>query len=331
VDLEAFVAVHSGEWVELERLVSRRRLTGAEADRLVTLYQRTATHLSAVRSSAPDPVLLGRLSSLVARARAKLTGSSESAWRDVARLFVVSFPAAVYRLRWWYLWVTLTFLVVATAAGAWLVSDPAVQASLLTDEEARRYVETDFEAYYSSNPPASFGAQVWTNNAWIAALCVTFGITGVAVPYVLWQNAVGVGLAGGLMVANDRGSLFFGLILPHGLLELTAVFVAAAAGLKIFWAWVDPGPRSRSRAVAEEGRALFTVAMGLVVVLAVSGVIEAFVTPSPLPTWARITLGALVWLAFLAYVGVLGGRAVRAGETGDLAADQAGEHVPVSG
>jgi hypothetical protein len=71
--------------------------------------------------------------------------------------------------------------------------------------------------------------------------------------------------------------------------------------------------------------------MGLVVVLAVSGVIEAFVTPSPLPTWARITLGALVWLAFLAYVGVLGGRAVRAGETGDLAADQAGEHVPVSG
>ena len=86
VDLEAFEAVHAGEWAELDALVRRRRLTGAETDRLVTLYQRTATHLSQVRSAAPDPVLVGRLSTLVARARGRLTGSGESAWRDVAPL-----------------------------------------------------------------------------------------------------------------------------------------------------------------------------------------------------------------------------------------------------
>src|SRR5699024_11669474 len=67
--------------------------------------------------------------------------------------------------------------------------------------------------------------------------------------------------------SSDLGHLdvFFGLILPHGLMELTAIFIAAAAGLKLFWAWVSPGPRTRSRALAEEGRALFTVALGLVV------------------------------------------------------------------
>jgi uncharacterized membrane protein SpoIIM required for sporulation len=331
VDLDAFVSVHSDEWAELERLVGRRRLSGTEADRLVLLYQRAATHLSAVRSAAPDPALVGRLSSLVARARSRLTGTREPAWRDVARFAVVSFPAALWRIRWWTAGVTAAFLVVAFAVGAWVAGDPAVQATMGSDAEIRQLVEADFAAYYSSNPATSFAARVWTNNAWIAAQCVAFGITGIWVVWVLLQNALNVGAVGGLMAANDGADVFFGLILPHGLLELTAVFVAAAAGLKVFWAWVDPGPRSRSRALAEEGRALMTVAMGLVVVLLVSGVIEGFVTPSPLPTWARIAIGALALLAFLAYAGVLGRRAVRAGETGDVRAEHAGDTLPTAG
>jgi len=71
--------------------------------------------------------------------------------------------------------------------------------------------------------------------------------------------------------------------------------------------------------------------LGLVLVLAISGVIEAFVTPSPLPTWARIGIGVVAEAAFLTYVFTLGRRAVRAGETGDLAADLVGDSLPVAG
>ena len=58
--------------------------------------------------------------------------------------------------------------------------------------------------------------------------------------------------------------------------------------------------------------------MGLVVVLLVSGVLEAFVTPSGLPTWARITIGVLAEVAFFAYVFVVGRRAAARGVTGDV-------------
>ena len=57
---------------------------------------------------------------------------------------------------------------------------------------------------------------------------------------------------------------------------------------------------------------------GLVVVLLISGIIEAFVTPSGLPTWARIGIGALAEALFFAYVFVLGRRSAAEGEDGDL-------------
>ena len=135
-------------------------------------------------------------------------------------------------------------------------------------------------------------------------------------------------VSAGLMISHDKGGLFFSLITPHGLLELTAVFVAGGVGLRLFWSWVEPGDRSRPQAIAREGRTAGTVALGLVAVLLVSGVIEAFVTPSGLPTWARIGIGVLAEAAFLTYVFTLGRWAVRRGEIGDLAAQDVGDVVP---
>jgi uncharacterized membrane protein SpoIIM required for sporulation len=331
VDLDAFVAVHQQEWERLDALSRRRRPSGAEADELVELYQRVATHLSMIRSASPDAALAGRLSTTLARARAAVTGGHEPLLRELARLATVSFPAALWRSRWWTAGAAAFTVVTSLAVGAWVAGNPAVQASIAGDAEIRQLVQNDFEAYYSEFAATSFAARVWTNNAWVAALCIAIGVTGVGVVWVLAQNALNLGTIGGLMAANGRLDLFFGLITPHGLLELTAVFAAAGAGLQLFWAWIDPGPRPRGRAMAEEGRAMVTVALGLVVVLLVSGVIEAFVTPSPLPTPARIGIGVLAWAAFCGYAAVLGRRAARAGETGDLRAELAADVRPVSG
>ncbi len=72
------------------------------------------------------------------------------------------------------------------------------------------------------------------------------------------------------------------------------------------------------------------MAIGLALVLFVSGAVEGFVTPSGLPTWARITIGVVAELAFLAYVHILGGRAARAGESGDLEASGRSADVPTA-
>ncbi|HWL98677.1 MAG TPA: stage II sporulation protein M [Nocardioidaceae bacterium] len=320
MDLDAFVAANEPTWKRLEQLVQRhRRLTGAEVDELVDLYQRTATHLSVVRTASGDGVLVGSLSSLVARARSAVIGAHAPAWRELVRFFTVSFPVAAYQARRWWFGAAVASLLVAYVVGAWVVANPDVQASMGTPEEVRQLVQRDFADYYSQDPAASFAGQVWVNNAWVSLQVIASAILlGLPIPYILFTNVVNVGAIGGLMTAHGKGDVFWGLILPHGLLELTAVFLAAGAGMRLGWTVIDPGPRPRLEAVAEQGRAVISVGLGLVVVLLVSGLIEAVITPSGLPTWARIGVGVAAEVIFLAYVTVLGRRALAAGETGDL-------------
>ncbi|NWL34984.1 stage II sporulation protein M [Paenarthrobacter nitroguajacolicus] len=325
MDIDAFSAVHGDKWSRLHFLAHKRRLTGAEADELLRLYQTVSGHLSLIRSVAPETGLSASLSAALAQARTRFTGARSNFMEDLARFFVISLPAAFYRIRWLTMWCGLAFVLVAGAYALWIGTSPeALRAVASSDAKVQQYVEEDFIDYYSENPAASFAGLVWTNNAWISAQAVAFGITGFWVPFILFMNAQGLGIAAGLFLATGKMDIFFSYILPHGLMELTAVFIACAAGLKIFWAMVRPGPRKRLQAVADEGRSLITIALGLVLVLLVSGIVEGFVTPSPLPVWAKITIGALVLAGYWAYTLVLGGKAVRAGVTGDMDDNDAG-------
>ena len=331
MDLDAYTAAHRGQWERLDRLAASRRLTGREADELIELFQTGSAQLSAITSAAGDTVQGERLSLSLSRARLRFTGASDNPLRGIPRFFVAQLPAALHRLRWMTLAVAVATIGIAVLLASWINGDHSVLGALANQADLKQLVDRDFVDYYRENPAASFTGQVWTNNAWVAAQCIAFGITGIYPALVITQNAVNVGIDAAAMFAYGKGDVFFSFVLPHGMLELTSVFVAAAAGFRIFWAWVAPGPRTRSRSLAEEGRALFIVAIGLTLSLFISGIIEGFVTPSQLPVWAKLVIGAAALLTFLAYMLVVGGRAVRAGETGDLGAADRGATQLVAG
>jgi len=332
VDLDAYIAVHTAEWQRLEQLVRRTRsLRGSEVDELVDLYQRVATHLSVLQSAGNDPALVARLSSLIAGARSAVAGTRQATWREAKDLLLVDFPAVVYRARWWWLGAMAGSILLAVAMGVYVDTHPEVLAQLIDKEDLDALVNNGFADYYTQAPAQDFAGKVFTNNALIAAACVLLGVfLGLPVLYVLLQNSLNVGIAGGLLADRGRLDLFFGLILPHGILELTAVFVAAGLGLKLGWTVVDPGRRTRSAALAEEGRSLVTATIGLALTLFVSGVIEAFVTPSGWSTTTRIGIGVVAEIFFLLWIFVLGRRAANAGRTGDIDASLRGDAAPTA-
>ena len=121
-----------------------------------------------VRTSAPDAGLIAHLSSVLARARHRTVGTRATTWRGVRDFFTQRFPAALYRLRWWWLGTLAANVVVTGVMMWWLLGNPAVEQSLLTPDEVDQLVRNDFEGYYSEYAASHFAAQVWINNAWVA-------------------------------------------------------------------------------------------------------------------------------------------------------------------
>ena len=331
MDLDAYSAAHRAEWDRLAVLAGQRRLSGREADELIDLYQASSAHLAEIKSTIGETVQGDHISLALAKARLRFTGTPTNPWRQVTLFFANQLPAALYRVRWLTIAVTVGFLLVATLYGVWYATTPGLLDSIAPYEVRRQYAEQDFVAYYSESSEGGFTAQVWTNNARIAALTIAFGITGVGPLGILFVNAQGTGISGAVMAEFGRLDEFFLFIAPHGQLELYAIFLAGAAGLMIFWAWIAPGARTRRQALAEDGRAFFTLVVGLALALLLSGIVEGFVTRQPWPWPLKIGIGTAALALFLGYQWGVGRRAARAGETGDVEEFDAGAREIVAG
>jgi uncharacterized membrane protein SpoIIM required for sporulation len=167
-------------------------------------------------------------------------------------------------------WIVMQVWIATSPEAFDLTGDPAVTES---------YIENDLEAYYSSQPAQNFAGQVFLNNVRVAILAFAAGaLFCVLTAFILVHNGANAGVAGGLFTHVGEWERFWGLILPHGLLEISAVIVAG-------------------------------VVIGLVIAFAVAGLIEGFVTGRPWPTSIRVGIGTIAFLAFWGWTIIYGRRA----------------------
>jgi uncharacterized membrane protein SpoIIM required for sporulation len=243
--------------------------------------------------------------------------------RTLATFFASTFPAAIYVSRRFIALAAALFFIPAIVVLLWLVNSPEALDASASPEERQIYAEEQFESYYSNQPSAQFATFVGFNNITVSFLAFAGGAAAM-IPgaYLLVSNGVALGQAGAWMTTEGHAGTFWTLIAPHGLLELTSIVLAGAAGLRLGWTLLVPGDdRTRSEAMREEGRRAGSIVLGLVACFGVAALIEGFVTGSALPIEVKVAIGALLWALFVLYVIVLGREAVAAGSTGML-----GEH-----
>jgi uncharacterized membrane protein SpoIIM required for sporulation len=324
VDIDLFIARNSPSWERLAQLTAQARrgmsrLEPAEIDELVSLYQRASSHLSHARTAYDDPGLTMRLTMLVSQASGLIYRGRSRPGRAVRDFFAWRFPAAVYQSGRFLAVSAALLLVPAIAMGVWLAnSDEALELSA-PDAVREAYLEEDFEEYYSSDSAVNFATQVTVNNIQVAIQAFAGGIVFcIPTAFVLVFNGLNIGVAGGQFAAVGEQAKFFGLILPHGLLELTAIVIAGAAGLRMGWAIIAPGDRSRGEALGAEARRSVVIVLGLIVAFAVAGFIEGFITGRGAPTALRIAIGVVAEVAFLAWIVIQGRTATARGLTGEI-------------
>ncbi len=327
MDVYAYVKTRMPDWDRLSQLTGKRVSDGRECDEFYRLYLQTSSDLAKIRSRAPDPQAVLFLSAVLARARVRMTTEVMSVKDALARFLLRTLPLSVYRLRWLTLAVALSFLAVSAAAFLTYVFCPQLLSELGTPHTLDEYARHAFKSYYSVYPNSEFAAMVWTNNALIAVSAIVGGFTGIVPVSVLWTNAVAIGQAGAIMHSRGALDVFFGLILPHGIPELCAVFVAGAAGLKIFWVLAVPGNMPRAAALGKEGRQTLLTVFALTGLLFLAGMTEGFVTPSALPWAVKMLCGFFIFVLFWCWVTVFGRRACKAEESADIS--QAGPEASV--
>ena len=324
MDIDSYIARNQPSWDRLGALTGRARhrvadLQPPELDELVQLYQRTSAQLSYARTYFNDASLNNRLTRLVADASGVIYGKRTRSWQTIRQFFAVSFPAAVWDSRRFIGIGVALFFVPALAMGVWLTHDQRALDASATPQQRSEYVNERFEQYYSNQPHALFFTEVTTNNIMVSFLAFAGGaLFCVFGAYLLIQNGLALGQAASWMITEGDALRFFGLILPHGLLELSAICIAGGTGLRLGWALIAPGDRTRGEALGEQGRRSVVVVLGLMTMFLAAGTIEGFVTGSGLAPWARVTIGVVAWTTFMAYLIIKGRAAAARGFTGEL-------------
>lgn len=324
MDMDAYSARHRPTWNRLRELNRKRRLDGEEIDELVGLYQRTSSDLATLTSTVTDPDLVFELTRIIQDTRGRISGASQGIIKSLRYFFTLTVPLALYRLGPLFLATLVFSLFIAVFTGFWVYNHPEIMASHGTDLDLKQYAQEAFIAYYSNYPAPDFMAQVWTHNAAIALTIVATFITGVYPVISLVQNFAQIGASGAILAKYGDIKVFFGLITPHGILELSCIVLATALSLRLFWAIFVPGPLPRAHAFAKIGRELLPVALALIMLLAISGIEEAFLTPSPLLPLVKVFIAVVVYALIVSWVVVFGHRAKKLGLTGDLAAERGG-------
>jgi uncharacterized membrane protein SpoIIM required for sporulation len=305
--IDRFIDTHQAEWARLAALSMTarrgpRQLEPGELDELVALYQRVSGHLARARTAYADPALHARLTSVVAEANAAIYGGRPRARASLRRFATETFPTAMWESRR-YLAVAAAWLFVpAIAIGWWLQGSEQALDAAVSPADRAALLESEFVDYYSQAPAEQFSTLVLTNNIRVSLVAFALGcllcLPGIA---ILAYNGLNIGVVGAVFVDAGEPGTFFGHIAPHGFLELTAIAVTAAAGLRVGWAMIAPGDRRRGDAVAAEGRAAVVLVLGCIPVFVVAGIIEGFVTPAPVPLGLRAFVGFLAWVAFMTF------------------------------
>jgi uncharacterized membrane protein SpoIIM required for sporulation len=308
MDIDSFIQHYRPEWERLEQAVAKgtgglAKRTGPEIDDLVRLYLRASSHLAEVRTRYKDPRLEAYLNRVVGVAHSALYGSKARSGREMLRLFGPRYREAARRTLPFILVAAVVMVVVSGVLDVWVAGSREAQAGVVPPF-ARDAVQRAGGHHPSLGvAPAGLSTFIFVHNVQVALLSFLTGLAfGIGSIFFVAQNAVILGTLAGAYQAAGKAGIFWPLILPHGLLELTAICIAAGAGLRIGWSLIEPGDRTRGQSLVAESRDAVFVMLGVVPAFGVAAVIEGFITPSGVSPAVSITLGVVVWAAYVMLV-----------------------------
>ena len=315
----AIVMTRSPRWIVFAAQLSTAQRRGlrsfneTQVREFVEEYRALSVDLARLRtatrgSSSDDLFYLGRL---VTGAHNLLYRDRRNTFREIARFIALDVPAEVRRS---VVPIALgAAFLFGPAAIAWtaVVRNPAVASTFIPTSMLDRAEEGVERAKHQTGyipDPEVFrplmASRIIANNVQVTFAVFAFGITaGLGSLLMLVLNGVSLGGVMGLYQSKGILKLIVAFVAPHGVLELSAICIAAGGGFLIAAAMLIPGDRTRGRALVENGRRAMKLIAASTLFLIVAGSLEGMVSPIPnWPFWGKLAVSAATLLLMVAYL-----------------------------
>jgi uncharacterized membrane protein SpoIIM required for sporulation len=308
--IRKFVESRRPRWEKLETTIQsleRGRLSASELIGLTRLYREATADLARLQTfqnqEGLEDELKTYLNHLVARAYSQIYRSSPPRMASLWRFLRSGFPAAFRETLPWTL-VALSVFTLGMAYGfITAVSDGAFVA-LIVPPKLIQQVEGGtvwFDSILAMKPQAS--TWIMTNNISVSFLAFAMGITfGLGTLYLMVFNGLMVGTLAGLCHTNGLSVPFWSFVLPHGVIELTAIFIAGGAGFLLGGALLFPGDLPRKDALLGRARQAGRLILGCVPLLVIAGIVEAFFSPIHVHAGIKFGMAGILLALLLCYL-----------------------------
>lgn len=310
---EQFLSRRKDDWERLEKLVALSRdkrvgaLSAEEIVELGYLYRRAAADLAVARRDFPNDRVSVYLNQLLARAHAVVYRSEAGEWRGVLTFFRQGFPA-LFRQTLPFTASAFFIFALAAAAGFFAVLlVPESGAYLVPDLVTSSVKEQRMWTEENLLPSQLLASVIMTNNIRVALLAFAGGVLfGLATFFVLAYNGLIIGAVAGACQAYGLSLRLWSFVAPHGVIELTVIFIAGGAGLRLGYALLKPGLLSRRESLIVAARQVVRLLFGCVPLLVIAGTIEGFISPSSLLPAAKIAVGLATGVVLYGYLFLAG-------------------------
>lgn len=308
---DEFTTARRERWERLDMLVGQARtglrsMDGGEVLELGRLYRATAGDLATARRDFPDDQVTQYLNGLVARAHAVVYQGAPSGLRQLGQYVRYGFPAAFRDASPYIVLAFALFMVSGAIAAALVAVKPSLADVLLPGQAAGlRSVMAQHHLWMKSatsnhSVAANF---IMINNIKVALLAFAGGmLVGLGALLVLVQNGLMLGAVGAMVARYHLSLAFWSFVVPHGVIELSVIFMSGGAGLMIGDAILRPGQLSRSSAVEKAARRAAMLLFGCIPLLVIAGTIEGFFSASNAPPAAKFALGIVAGALLYSYL-----------------------------
>lgn len=295
-------------WQRLATLASRlmrTRATGvSEAIEMAEGYRGVARDLALARRVMPAGRTRTALESLYANLHASLHRPPHR-WRsDLRRLLRDDVPGILHWMRPQLVWVTM-LMVLSAAAGAWLVNTYPELIALVASEEMIEHVEDG--QLWTDNllnvvPSSVLSIGILANNIAVTLAAFALGVFfGLGTFYIIASNGLMLGAIFAFTAQHDMALRLFNFVIAHGLVEMSVICIAGAAGIGLGEALVRPRELTRREAFQAASARIGKLLVPCALLLIGCGFIEGYVSPDPtFPLASRVVIGVSYWLLMFA-------------------------------